>query len=135
MVVLQRLTLGCVTCADRLIGLKTGVPKGAMLTHGNIVADSAGMVRVTYVAPGVVKTAYGDEEYNPGTLLVAVMLSSGHCINGCASLLVCWSPKTSRSRCWVESSAGLSMTDLPAILISVFNLCCLCFLGQSLDTG
>ncbi len=43
-----------------------GVPKGAMLTHGNLVADSAGMVRVTYVAPGVVKTAFGTDESVPG---------------------------------------------------------------------
>lgn len=43
-----------------------GVPKGAMLTHGNIVADSAGMVRVTHVAPGVVRTAFGIEESVPG---------------------------------------------------------------------
>lgn len=44
-----------------------------MLTHGNIVADSAGMVRVTYVSPGVMKTAYGNEEYQPGMPLAAVM--------------------------------------------------------------
>ena len=37
-----------------------------MLTHGNIVADSAGMVRVTHVAPGVVRTAFGVEESVPG---------------------------------------------------------------------
>ena len=37
-----------------------------MLTHGNLVADSAGMVRVTYVAPAVVRTAYGEEESIPG---------------------------------------------------------------------
>lgn len=43
-----------------------GVPKGAMLTHGNLVADSAGMVRVTYVSPGVIKTAFGTEETTPG---------------------------------------------------------------------
>lgn len=40
-----------------------------MLTHGNIVADSAGMVRVTHVAPGIVRTAYGDEEQIPGRVL------------------------------------------------------------------
>ena len=40
-----------------------------MLTHGNIVADSAGMVRVTHVAPGVVSTAYGNEEQVPGGTL------------------------------------------------------------------
>lgn len=40
-----------------------------MLTHGNIVADSAGMMRVTHVAPGVVKTAFGDEELVPGKVL------------------------------------------------------------------
>ena len=43
-----------------------GVPKGAMLTHGNLVADSAGMIRVSYVAPGVVRTAFGEEEQSPG---------------------------------------------------------------------
>lgn len=43
-----------------------GVPKGAMLTHGNLVADSAGMVRVTQVSPGLVRTAYGIEESSPG---------------------------------------------------------------------
>ena len=40
-----------------------------MLTHGNIVADSAGMTRVTHVAPGVVKTAFGVEEQLPGRIL------------------------------------------------------------------
>jgi len=45
-----------------------GVPKGAMLTHGNLVADSAGMIRATYVAPGIVQTAYGTEESVPGEL-------------------------------------------------------------------
>lgn len=45
-----------------------GVPKGAMLTHGNLVADSAGMIRATYVAPGIVQTAYGTEESVPGKL-------------------------------------------------------------------
>lgn len=39
-----------------------------MLTHGNIVADSAGMVRVTQVSPGVVRTAFGIEEQVPGRI-------------------------------------------------------------------
>jgi hypothetical protein len=39
-----------------------------MLTHGNLVADSAGMIRATYVAPGIVQTAYGTEESVPGKL-------------------------------------------------------------------
>lgn len=44
----------------------TGVPKGAMITHGNMVADSSGMVRVTQVEPGRVRTAFGIEDLPPG---------------------------------------------------------------------
>ena len=44
----------------------TGVPKGAMITHGNMVADSSGMVRVTQVEPGRVRTAFGIEDFEPG---------------------------------------------------------------------
>lgn len=51
-----------------------GVPKGAMLTHGNLVADSAGMIRATYVAPGIVQTAYGTEESVPGNLAGCMIL-------------------------------------------------------------
>ncbi|KAL3160851.1 hypothetical protein ABBQ38_009253 [Trebouxia sp. C0009 RCD-2024] len=51
----------------------TGVPKGAMLTHGNVVADSAGMVRVTHVAPGIVRSAYGEEEHVPGDRYISYL--------------------------------------------------------------
>lgn len=51
----------------------TGVPKGAMLTHGNLVADSAGMIRATYVAPGIVQTAYGTEESVPGDRYISYL--------------------------------------------------------------
>ncbi|KAL3163024.1 hypothetical protein ABBQ32_009451 [Trebouxia sp. C0010 RCD-2024] len=51
----------------------TGVPKGAMLTHGNLVADSAGMVRVTHVAPGIVRSAYGEEEHVPGDRYISYL--------------------------------------------------------------
>ncbi len=64
--------LGSGQCGTASIGnvvcCFSGVPKGAMLTHGNLVADSAGMIRATYVAPGIVQTAYGTEESVPGNL-------------------------------------------------------------------
>ena len=53
-----------------------GVPKGAMLTHGNLVADSAGMIRVSYVSPGVVRTAFGEEEQTPGHQSLAFVFRS-----------------------------------------------------------
>jgi hypothetical protein len=60
-----------------------------MLTHGNLVADSAGMIRATYVAPGIVQTAYGTEESVPGKLAgcislpgVAVIMTDGYTDHG-----------------------------------------------------
>lgn len=50
----------------------TGTPKGAMITHGNMVADSSGMVRVTQVEPGRVRTAFGIEDFEPGNILIRI---------------------------------------------------------------
>lgn len=44
----------------------TGTPKGAMITHGNMIADASGMVRATQTEPGKQRTSFGIQDVEPG---------------------------------------------------------------------